>query len=253
MLPLINLSVLIVLAALTWWLTGLDKSVNGESKRNRYLTRTLRTAAVTWLFGALLWLAENNCGYGGVPLLLILPVSIALILRSSLAELGTHGLLRLLDPSLHDQRPADRGKEERYLNLITHLVKNGRRSEARQWCGEFKRSGEVNPVALENLMEFHGLPPDRPVVSRPLAEAAQLRAAGKFSEAEARLRARLAQNPADTAAAMMLLRLCAEDLRQPGRARELLRSLEQQPHVDRSLIEFARRSLDDWCRPKPPG
>ena len=82
-------------------------------------------------------------------------------------------------------------------------------------------------------------------------QAARLRAEGKFAEAEQRLKSLLAQNPADAGAAMMLMRLFAQDLRQPGRAHEVLRQLEKQPHVAASHLEFARRSIDEWSRPKP--
>ncbi len=247
---LLNMGVLTLVTVITWWLTGKDRAANGESKQGRYWTRGLRTVAVALLFVGLLWLAEGNCGYGGVPLLLIIPVSIALILRSSVAELCTHGVLRLIDPTLNDQRPFDAGKNLRYLNTVAHLLKNGRRHEALRLSEEFKRSGEVDVVALENLLEFHGVRTERVKISTPLAEAARLRTEGKIAEAEKLLESLLAKNPADSEAALQLMRLCAEDLRQPYRAHELLRALAKQPHADRNLIEFARRSIDDWSRPK---
>src|SRR5207249_4336772 len=61
----------------------------------------------------------------------------------------------------------------------------------------------------------------------------------------------LLKNPADMGAAMPLMRLFAQNLRQPGRAHEVLRALEKQPHIEAAHIEFARRSIDEWSRTKP--
>jgi hypothetical protein len=248
---ILNIGILALVAGGAWWLTGLDKTAGGESKRTHYFPRTLRSVAIIWLAGVFLWFCEQpGGGYGGVVLLLIIPPSLALLLRSSLAELLTHGFLRFVDPTLHDRRPHDPGKNQRYLDTIAHLIKSGRRDEAVQLGKEFQRSGEVDIVALENLLEFHGLKPARTRISTPLVQAARLRADGNFAAAETLLKSLLAKNPADADAAMMLMRLCAEDLRQPGRAHEILRALEKNPHVARGLVEFARRSIDDWNRPK---
>jgi thioredoxin-like negative regulator of GroEL len=50
---------------------------------------------------------------------------------------------------------------------------------------------------------------------------------------------------------MMLMRLFAQDLRQPAKAHEILRQLAKQPHVAASHLEFARRSIDEWSRLQP--
>ncbi len=246
-----NIGVLALVAGGAWWLTGIDKTTGGESKRNRHFTRALRCVAVLLLTAVFVWFVEQpGMGFAGIPFLIIIPVSIALILRSSVSELFTHGFLRLVDPTLHDNRPLDPGKSRRYQDAIARLIQNGQRDEAVKLCEELKQSGEVDLVTLENTLEFLGVPQTSAKPENPLTQAARLRAQGKFTETEQRLKSLLAINPADVGAAMMLMRLYAQNLRQPGKAHEILRQLEKQPHVSASHIEFARRSIDEWSRPK---
>ena len=248
---LLNIIVLVVVALGAWWLTGIDKNVSGESKRDRYFFRAVRCVIVLFLVAVLLWVAEQPASPGGVLMLLIVPTSIALMLRSSIAEFFTHGFLRFLDPSLHDDRELDLNQTQRYRDTIAHLIHNGRKDEAIKLCEELKESGAVDIVTLETTLEFLGVKQERAALERPLNRADRLRTAGKFSEAAALLKSLLVKNPADTGAALLLMRLYAGDLRQPGRAAEVLRALEKQPHVERAQIEFARRSLDEWSRMKP--
>jgi tetratricopeptide (TPR) repeat protein len=183
-------------------------------------------------------------------LLLILPVSIALLLRSSISELFTQGFIRFIDPTLHDGREFDPKQSRRYQDALAHLIHNGRRAEAIKLCEELKQSGELDIVTLENTLEFLGVKQERPS-SKPLAEIDRLRREGNFAEAEQKLKVMLDQNPNQPEAAMMLVRLYAEDLRQPGPAHEVLDALEKQPHHSASQIEFARRSIDEWSQPGP--
>jgi hypothetical protein len=239
---LLDIAVLVVVAGGTWWLTGIDKTVGGESKRNHHLTRALRCVAVVFLV-AILFVAPS------IPTLLIAPVGIALVLRSSLSELFTHGFLGLVDPALYDHRQLDPKKAQRYHDAIAHLIHHGRRDDAIKLCEELKRSGEVDLGTLESTLEFLGVKQER-APAKPLAEAARLRAQGDFAGAEDRLKSLLQKNPADDSAAIMLMRLYAQDLREPSRAHEVLRALEKQPHVPASHVEFARRSIEEWSRPQ---
>jgi tetratricopeptide (TPR) repeat protein len=249
---LLNIGVLAGTALGTWWLTGIDKTVSGESKRDRHLTRAVRCVAVSFLAAVYVWFVEQpGMGFAGIPFLLIIPVSIALILRSSVSELFTHGFIRFLDPTLHDDREFDLNKARRYQDTIAHLIHNGHRDEAIKLCEELKQSGELDIVTLENTLEFLGVKQNRAHVSKPLAEVRQLRLEGKFAEAEQRLKVMLAENPNHLEAALLLVRLYAQDLRRPSQAHEVLHALEKQPHVSAAHVEFARRSVDEWSRPRP--
>ena len=84
-----------------------------------------------------------------------------------------------------------------------------------------------------------------------LAEAYRLRVEKRFPEAEAVLGSLLAENPANVDAAMLLLRLYAEDLHQPDKALAVLESLEKQPQVPSAYLEYARRSIAEWSQGKP--
>jgi hypothetical protein len=248
---LLNIVVLVVAAGGTWCLTGLDKTAGGESKRNHHLTRALRCVAVVFLVALFLsTLGAGGLSVNSIPVLLISPVGIALVLRSSLSELFTHGFIGLLDPALYDHRQLDPKQARRHLDAIAHFIHHGRRDEAIKLCEELKQSGEVDLGTLESTLEFLGVKQER-APARPLAEAARLRTQGDFAGAEQRLKSLLLNHPADVGAAILLMRLYAQDLREPSRAHEVLRALEKQPQVPASYLEFARRSIDEWSQPQP--
>ena len=247
---LLNILVLTPVALGTWWLTGIDKTPGGESKRDQYLFRALRCVAVVFLSAVFGW--SFDLGLGAIPFLLIIPVSIALLLRSSISELFAGGFLGLLDPALHDRREHDFKKARRYQDAIAHLIHNGRREQAIKLCEELKLSGEVDLATLEHTLEFLGVKQERAAAVSPLVAAGRLRTQGKFAEAEQLLKSLLLKNPADDGAAMLLMRLYAQDLRSPERAHEVLRALEKQPHARADYLEFARRSIVEWNQPSPP-
>ncbi len=248
---LLNTGILAVVAPVVWWLTGRDKSWDGQSKQGRHFTRALRTVAVSFLFFIMLWTAEGGGGAAAVPLLLIFPILIALALRSSVSEIFAGGFLRLVDPALHDRREMDLKCAQRHRDNIAWLIHHDKREEAVRLCEELKKSGELDAATLANTLEFLGVPQDFGKISEPLHEARRLRALARFSEAETYLRTRLVTHPADSGAALLLMRVCAEDLRRPDAAANVLAALEKQPRVSPDHLEFARRSLAEWRRPKP--
>lgn len=156
-----------------------------------------------------------------------------------------------MDPQSTDHRAFDANRSQRCLDAIAHLVRSGRREEAIRLCEEFKKSGEVDAITLDLTLDYLGVKQPSAQIVRPMTEARQLREQGKFPEAEQRLVSLLQKNPADTEAAMLLMRIYAQDLRQPARAYEVLRELEKQTHVSASLIDFARASIHEWSQTKP--
>ena len=250
MILLFNIAVLAVVTWVTWWLTGKDNTVFGESKRDHHLTRALRCVGVVFL--SAIFLGALETGFFIIPVLMVVPLSIAIILRSSLAELGTHGFLGLVDPALYDHRGQDPHVVRRHQDAIAHLIHNGHHEQAIKLCEELKQTGQVDAVTLQHTLEYLGVKQTDNAPAKPLAEAARMRRQGNFAQAEKLLQSLLVKNPADPGAAMMLLRLYAQDLRQPSRAQALLRTLEKQPHLPASHLEFARRSIGEWSRPQPP-
>jgi lipopolysaccharide biosynthesis regulator YciM len=234
----------------SWWLSGYDVKVTGENERHDFIRRAVR-CGITLVLAELAFLClwqywryddqASGIGY------LIYMVPLTLIWRGCLAEVCTDAFHHLVDPQ--DRHPFDPHKSRRDLGLLAALVHRGRKEEAIQLCQTLRESGDVSVATLDTLMEHLGVKPDRTQKPRPLIEAFQLRGQGKMNEAESLLNSLLKKNPADVDAALMLMRLYVQDMGRSDKASEVLRSLEQQPHVARDHIEFARRSIVDWGLP----
>jgi len=236
--------VLLIMAALIWWLTGLDKGWDGHSKRSHHFTRALRTLGVVFC----VWLMQ----VGGPIMLLSAPLTIALLLRSSISEIFSGGFMRMIDPASYDKRELDLKRSQRHRDNLAWLIHHGKREQAIKLCEELRKSGELDEATLASTLEFLGVQQDWTKHTSPLNRAQQLRSAGKFPEAEQALKSMLQKNPADEGAVMVLIRLYAQDLRQPSRAQEVLRNFERQPAASRAHVEFARRSIEEWSRGKTP-
>jgi tetratricopeptide (TPR) repeat protein len=187
---------------------------------------------------------------GGVVMLLIVPLSIALLLRSSLSELFTGGFLRLVDPATHDTRELDLKRAQRHRDNLSYLIHHGKRDVAIKLCEELKQSGELDDSTLNDTLEFLGVKAAAEKIITPVTQAMRLRTAGNFPEAEQLLKNLLIKNPRNESAALLLLRIYAEDLRQPSKAHECLRAWEKAKAISPAHIEFARRSIDEWSRRK---
>jgi thioredoxin-like negative regulator of GroEL len=237
---LFNLFVLAAVGALGWWLSGYDFRITRQNHRADRIRRSIR-CAVTLLLVEIIFLVP--------PTVILLIVLLAVIWAGCIAELASHGFHWLIDPA--DRRAFDSARHLRELDAVGTLIRNGKKTEAIQLCQTLKAAGEVDSIALELALEHLGVPPASVKKTSPLVEAGELRRQGKFPEAETILNSLLAENPAHVGAGMMLVRLYAEDMRDPVRAEEVLRALEQQPHVPASHIEFARRSMAEWVNPRP--
>jgi tetratricopeptide (TPR) repeat protein len=238
---------LVVLVSLTlWWLSGFDSKVTGENTKADLIRRILRcvaTAVLLWIF-----FAPNpiKAGYGFIPLLMIIPVSLGLLWCSPLGDSLSRGLHRLIDSD--DRREFDPDQSARNLDTVASLLKSGRHDEAVQLCEALKQSGDASIFVLETMLARSGIHFDSGRKTRPLTEAYRLRSEGKFDEAEVVLKSLLAENPVNVDAALMLMRLYVRDLKRSDKAAEVLRALEKQPHIPSTHIEYARRSIHEWGR-----
>jgi predicted Zn-dependent protease len=184
-----------------------------------------------------------------IPILLVAPISIALIWRAPLADLFARGLLGLVDSD--DKREFDPHEGSRAHDMVAMLLKHGRHKEAVQLCNTLKESGDANVLVLETLLARNGIRLESAKKPKPLTEAHRLRSEGKFDEAVEILNSMLAENPANVSAALALMRLYVRDLRRSDKAGEVLRVLEKQPHIPRGYIEYAERSINDWAEESP--
>ena len=248
---LANIVVLALAALASWWLSGYDAKLTGENERHDLVRRAVRCGLSLFLVELAflcLWRYWRYDDQASGMAYLIFALPLVLLWVGCLGELCGHTFHRLIDPE--DRRPFDPGKSRRDLDMLASLVRNRRKEEAIQLCQMLKESGEVNVLTLETMLAQLGVKPDNVQKPKPLAEAGRLRSQGKLNEAEAILDSLLLENPANVDAALMLIRLYAQDLHRSDKAHEVLRSLEQQPHVPPTHIEFARRSINEWSHPQ---
>ena len=233
-----------------WWLSGFDSRVTGEDKTRDFSRRLIRCLGTLALMGVLFGPSAVGVGYAFAPLLVIIPTSIALIWCGCLAELLSKIFRCLVDSE--DQREFDPHQEARNLDRVASLLKSGQHEEAVQLCAALRESGGASGQLLDTMLARAGIAVESPRLSKPLNDAHCARMAGDFAEAERILKSLFAENPSDVEAAMMLMRLYAQDLRRSDKATEVLRALRQQPHVSSAHIEYAERSLNDWSQPPKP-
>jgi tetratricopeptide (TPR) repeat protein len=246
-----NIIVLTFAAIFFWWLSGYDLKLTGENEKADRTRRGMRCGLTLLLVEPAFWgvwqyWRNDDRAAGLLYVAMMLPL--ALIWAGCISELSARGFNWLIDPE--DKREFDPNKGLRDLDAIASLVKNGRKEAAIQLCNELKESGDASVAAMETMLEHLGVKQDSVRKSAPLNEAGRLRSQGKFAEAEAILKSLLLENPANVDAAMMLIRLYAQELRRTDQAMEVLRALEQQPYVSSGHVEFARRSIHDWSRGK---
>jgi tetratricopeptide (TPR) repeat protein len=246
-----NIVVLVLAAIVFWWLSGYDAKVTGENEREDFVRRAVRCGLSLFLVELAflnLWrywrTGDQASGFG----YLMFSLPLALLWCGCLSELAAQIFHELVDPQ--DRRRFDPHKSRRDLDMLNTLIKSGRKEEAIQLCQVLKESGDVSVSTLETMLERLGVKPENVSLPKPLAEASRLRSEGKFNEAEAILNSLLTENPANTQAALLLVRLYAQDMHRADKASEVLRAIEQQPNVARAHVEFARRSIHEWSHPQ---
>ena len=142
-------------------------------------------------------------------MILIIPASVGILWAGCFfGALFARGFHRLIDSD--DKREFDPNKSTRDLERVANLLKSGRHEEAVRSCEALKKSGDANVLVLETMLARAGIHQENSQKPKPLAEAYQLRAEGKIAEAEAILKSLLAENPANTDAALMLMALRSE-------------------------------------------
>jgi thioredoxin-like negative regulator of GroEL len=237
---LFNLAVLTAAVLLAWWLSGFDSKLTHDDRAKDFTRRGIRCGVTFLLLAILFWLPQTVLG---------IPIFLGVIWAGCLAELAARWFHWLIDPE--DKRVFDPARHLRELDAVAGLIRNGKKAEAIQLCQQLKAAGEVDAGALALTLEHLGVPQTVVKNLSPLTEAGQLRQQGKFREARLILDSLLAKNPRNFDAAMLLVRLYAQDMQAPGKAQEILRALEKQPHISASHIDFARRSIDEWSKLQP--
>jgi len=250
---LANTGVLLLVTLVAWWLSWYDPQVMGVNDRNDLLRRSLRCGVNLLLAEAAIWslwqftFFENRAD-GEMYLALVL--ALAFLWGGCVTALLSRAFKWLVKPD--DELGWEIDRSLRDLDTLARLVRNSQRKEAIQLCLKLKESGGTSVLALETILEHLGIAQQNHVRQPdPLVEVSRLRRQGKYGQAEARLKSLLSKNPDNVDAAMMLIRLYAQDLLYPDKAQKVLRALEKRPHVPRGHTDFARRSIQDWSEGKP--
>ena len=247
-----NIFVLAFATLVSWWLSGYDAKLTGENEIADRWRRGIRCGITLLLVEVAFWnlwrYAHNNDVASGAAYLAI-ALLLGLTWIGCLSGMLAHGFHWLFDPS--DHRELDSEKRQRDMDAIARLIQGGHKEAAIQLCQRLKESGDASVLAMDTMLEHLGVRQNHVQKPKPLNEASGLRLQGKFNEAEMILQSLLLENPANVDAALMLTRLYAQDMRRMDLATKVLETLEQQPYVANSHIEFARRSIGEWSQGKP--
>ena len=212
---LANIVVLTLTALASWRVSGYDTKLTGENETQDRIRRGIRCGITLFLVELGFWSLWRYWRYNdqrsGILYLFVLLPLVALWC-GCLGEMVAHGFHWLVDPG--DHREFDPHKSRRDLDAMASLIQQGRKEQAIQLCQSLKESGEVSVATMETMLERLGVKPDQVQKPRPLAEAYRLRAQGKSSEAESMLHSLLLENPSNVDAALMLMRLYAEECTQ---------------------------------------
>jgi tetratricopeptide (TPR) repeat protein len=250
-----NLAVMVIAAVVFWPLSGFDSRLTGHDRED-FARRAVRCGVTLLIVEAgfyALWrcwiVGDRSAGF----MYLTMLVPLALLWTGCISEAGAECFHRLIDPQ--DKRPYDPKAATRELDAIGGLIRSGQKEEAIQLCKTLLQTSPELQTAIEMTLHHLGAPPPESTAeSKPLAEAGQLRQAGKFEDAEAVLTSLLKREPSRVDAALMLIRLYGQEMRQPDKAAIALRTLEKKPHVPAAYIEIARRSIvDRQTRAAPSG
>jgi len=247
-----NLIALALATGVFWWLSAYDARLSGHRGIANFTRRASRCAIslalveccfyYNWQFSK-----EKNANAGLIYLLAGVPL--ALLWFGCLSQLASQLFKSLVDPE--DPRQFHPRSEARHLDQLADLIRRGKKAEAIRLCKTLKASGEVSPEALDLALAHLGEPHDRAEIVKPIAAADRLRSQGEFRKAEAILKALLSHDPCNVEAAMQLMRIYAQDLHRPDKARKILKALQKQPHVSAAHLDFARRSIEEWSQLRP--
>src|SRR3984957_3781049 len=209
-----NLGLLVVTGVVSWWLSGFDSNVRGENLRHDYIRRGVR-CGLTLLIVQIAFRALWRCWFYGDKaagiLYLATLVPLALIWMGCITEVLAQVFHRLVDPQ--DNREYDPKKAVRELDAVGELVRSRRKEEAIELCRMLLQTSDDNHSALELTLHHLGVPVEPVKESKPVVEAHRLREAKKHPEAEAILKSMLRAEPANTAAALALMRLYVQDMK----------------------------------------
>ena len=245
------ITILAVTAILSWWLSGYDANVTGEDKSADLLRRVSRCGITLVLMGFGAGLLLNGGVAGGFIFFLTILLQ-AIIWVSCASELSARLFHGLVDGN--DQGEFDPKRVSRDLNRLAGLIRDGRNEEAIELCRQLQESNEVSPLAMETmLLQLYQqtFADDRIAALPSLAEARRLRGQKLFTDAIANLDALLKKEPKNLAAAVLLMRIHAQDLQRPDQAHARLQILAGQLRVPPAFTDYARRCIDEWCGAAP--
>ena len=229
----------LVLAALAWWLSGYDSQVTGENRRDDLIRRGVRCGATALLIAI---------GWINAYLMILMVVAIAVLWAGCVSELFARGFHVFVDSP--DNREFDPKQATRELNRLATLTREGRNEEALALCHHLLDTPGVSAVTIETMLLhlYSEKYSDHQIAVTP--EFAGVRALceqRRFADAAKLLEQSLETNSRNLPAALLLMRIEAEDLQNPTRARSVLRKLIQ-TDLPPGFADYGNERINEWSR-----
>lgn len=242
-----HIALLLFVAVGAWFLSAHGLRAVA-TRRTDYLWRAVRVIITVLLAEATIRVLDWDIGISGFAVYFAVIVPPLLFMwGGAITDVFSIAFSWLVDPD--DSREFDPDKGRRDLDKVATLIREGRKEEAIKLCLSLKASGDASVASMDTILEQLGAPQISALSAKPINHAAHLRGEGRFGEAKLILKSQLFRDPANVEAAMLLMRIYAEDLHQGDKAHQVLDALKKQPHISAAHIDYAERSIKAWLSP----
>jgi len=244
----------LLVAGLSWWLSGFDRHLRNDGSCRDMIHRLILCGLTVLYLELGIWCVWRWVEYQDLITLILyfgaFPIVMIPLWLGCLTDAGAHFFVFMTDPV--NPAPLDLGKNQRDLDRLADLVHEKRNDEALALCRELEENHEISDQTAKEIRTRLEVEQRPEAATNSLLTAFQLQKAGKWIEAETMMQELLEASPRDIEVAFALMRLYLRDLKKPDQARAVLDRLAQQPHISRDHLIHAKNSFDEWSRPNRP-
>jgi tetratricopeptide (TPR) repeat protein len=242
--------ILVVTAAMSWWISGYDPKLTGENGNADFLRRCIRCALTLFLMAVGLIGTMFNPQFAGF-IAIIIAIPMVVLWMNCLGE----ALADMFQGLIESPSPVPESEPDKLMSDLDRLAllsRQGHTKEALKLCAKLMKNGDGSRMAIETMcFRLYGeMFEDESLRSyKSLASIQPLLQHGEYREAEARLTRMVKRNPDDLPAVYLLVRLYARNLKQAEKAGALIESLEKRSKLPPFFAAYTNHRMKEWLGP----